>query len=191
MSRDDGFPVADLDSSYLDDPKMRDLWQRLHDPDRMAAAVVLHAATVLASWRQGERVSVTQAAPLWLTVDGELVAALQGARLIDKAGKVPASSWSEWFGPAFSRRETRREAGRIGGSASGKQRSTVAEATPKQPSTDAEPVRPSVPSVPTGLTVPSVLPNASARPPVGAAARFDDLMAANGIKPEISKRKPS
>ena len=191
VSRDDGFPVADIDSSYLDDPKMRDLWQRIKDPDMMARAVVLHAATVLASWRQGERVSVTQAAPLWLVVDDDLVAALHAAKLIDKAGKIPASSWSEWFGPAFERRETRRESGRAGGAAKAQRTSSDARATPEQRSSDALPVRPSVPSVPTGLSVPSVLPNASARPPDGAAARFDDLMAANGVKPEIARRKPS
>ena len=63
MSRDDGFAIADMDSGYFEDAKMRDLWQRLRDPDRMARALCLHSATLLASWRAGERVTVTQAAP--------------------------------------------------------------------------------------------------------------------------------
>lgn len=138
-----------MDSSYLDDPKMRALWQNLKDPERMARAVVLHAATVLASWRQGERVSVTQAAPLWLLVDDELVTALRAAKLIDRAGKVPAGSWSEWFGPAFDRRETRRESGRAGGYAKAQRSPSDATATPQRTHGDALPVRPSVPSGPT------------------------------------------
>ena len=152
MSRDDGFTVADMDSGYFEDAKMRSLWQALRDPDRMARAICLHAATTLASWRQGCRVTVAQSIPLWLPMDADLIAALKGVKLLDRAGKVPAESWQVWFGTAYERRETRREAGRTGGLASAKRRALPGEATVKrprkQPSTLAEPVRPSVPTVP-------------------------------------------
>ena len=148
MSRDDGFAVADMDSGYFDDAKMRELWQKLRDPDRMARAICLHSATTLASWRQGCRVTVAQAVPLWLPMDADLVTALRAVKLLDRAGKVPAEAWQVWFGTAYERREIRRAAGRTGGLASGKQRSLPGERMLKQPSTDAEPVRPSVPTVP-------------------------------------------
>lgn len=147
MSRDDGFPVADMDSAYFDDAKMRDLWQRLHDADRMARAVILHAATLLGSWRQGERITVAQATPLWMGADAELVADLKAVKLLDRAGKIPTSGWNQWFGTAYKRREARREIGRAGGLASGKSRSTNAEPSVDRPSSPTEPVRPSVPSV--------------------------------------------
>ena len=169
MSRDDGFPVADVDSAYFDDAKMRELWQRIADPDRMARAVTLHSATLLSSWRHGERVTVGQAAPLWLLADELTVADLKAVRMLDRAGKIPLGSWTRWFGAAFQRREARREIGRAGGLASGKSRSTVSEASVeprfKRDSTASEPVRPSVPSVP------SVRP--SGRPTTRAAREKD------------------
>ena len=150
MSRDDGFAIADMDSGYFEDAKMRDLWQRLRDPDRMARALCLHSATLLASWRAGERVTVTQAAPLWLIADDELVSVLRTVKLLDRGGRIPATSWAEWFEVAQQRRAARRQAGALGGAASALSRTTDAQRKPKQPLTDAEPVRPSVPTVPTG-----------------------------------------
>lgn len=147
MSRDDGFPVADVDSAYFDDAKMRDLWQRVHDPDLMARAVCLHAATLLGSWRQGERITVAHAAPLWMHADEQLVGHLKSVKLLDRAGKIPSAGWAQWFGSAYRRREARREIGRTGGKASGKSRSTVSEPSVEEQSSVSEPVRPSVPSV--------------------------------------------
>ncbi len=147
MSRDDGFPVADVDSAYFEDSKMRDLWQRVRDPDLMARAVVLHAATLLGSWRQGERITVGQATPLWMVTDADAVDHLKAVKLLDRAGKIPAQSWTKWFGPAFGRREARREAGRIGGLAKPKQPSSDALPSPNGSSSPTQPVRPSVPPV--------------------------------------------
>lgn len=175
-----------MDSSYLDDPKMRELWQRLKEPEMMARAVVLHAATVLASWRQGERVSVTQAAPLWLIVEPELIAELRAVRLIDKAGKIPAASWAEWFGPAFNRRETRRESGRAGGYAKAQRSPSDATATPERTHGDALPVRPSVPSVRSGPAGPSVLPTSRPREADAsgtASPSAKERLAAHGFDP--------
>lgn len=147
MSRGDGFAVADLDSSYMDDAKLRALWQRIQDADRMARAVVLHQSTLLASWRHGERVTVAEAAPIWLPADAELVSHLVAVRLLDKQGRVHPASWRRWFGAAEERRAKRRLAGATGGRASGNARSSNREATVEHPSTFAEPV-PTVPTVP-------------------------------------------
>lgn len=150
MSRDDGFAVADMDSGYFEDAKMRDLWQRLHDPDQMARASCLHAATLLASWRQGERVTVSQACPLWLVTDADLVAALIASKLLDKTERLPKEAFVSWFGVATNRRKTRRELGRLGGLAKAANRASYGVATVKpsyQPS--SSPSLPDRPSVPT------------------------------------------
>jgi hypothetical protein len=187
MSRDDGFAVADVDSSYFDDAKMRDLWNALGNPDRMARAICLHESTVLASWRAGCRVTVAQAVPLWLAVDPELVDALRKAKLLDRAGKVPAASWDDWFGAAYSRREARRESGRIGGIASAQRRALPGEATPKrrrkQPLSVAEPVRPSVrPSVPPG---PTDRPSVAREAPSKNGARGGDPVPLVELVPDL------
>lgn len=110
MSRDDGFPVADVSTSHLDDPKVRALWRELGpDQGRMARALVLHLAVVLASWGHGCRVTVHEASPVWQEIDPVLVDALVSARLLDRAGRIPIRSWNGWFGPAATRRETLRE----------------------------------------------------------------------------------
>jgi hypothetical protein len=138
VSRDDGFPIADVDSGYFEDAKVRALWQRLRDPDRMARALCLHSATVLASWRQGCRVSAAAAAPMWLLADPELMAALRSAKLLDRSGRLPIASWEQWFGPAASRRDQARAAGRVGnakrwGTGSRPDRDPIARAIPDLP----------------------------------------------------------
>ena len=147
MSRDDGFDVADMATGHLDDPKVKALWRELApDQNRMSRALMLHFATLLASWRQGCRVTVDEAVPVWLEPDAELVAALVSTKMLDR---IPARSWKGWFGPAWDRREARREAGRRGGIASGKTRQPPREASGKHGFSIAEPGRPSGrPSVP-------------------------------------------
>ncbi|MFZ2226174.1 MAG: hypothetical protein WAV64_01930 [Candidatus Moraniibacteriota bacterium] len=152
MSREEGFAIGDLDTSYFEDAKLRDLWRRVRDEDAMARAVCIHLSTLLASWRHGEAVTVAQGAPLWLNDDADLIAHLQACHLLDDTQRVV--SFDEWYGAAHARRETRRTNGRAGGLASGRARSTQAEATVEpsvqQGSSVAEPDRPSVrPSVPT------------------------------------------
>jgi len=106
MSREDGFDVADVATGHLDDPKVKALWRSLApDQDRMSRALMLHVATLLASWRQGQRVTVTEAVPVWLDPDAELVAALVDARLLDRTGRIPPRSWRSWYGPAADRRD--------------------------------------------------------------------------------------
>lgn len=155
MSRDDGFAVADVDSGYFDDAKMRDLWQRLHDPDLMARAVCLHLSTVLASWRHGERVTVAQSAPLWIVADQGLLDMLHAVGLLDGEYRLSSESWTDWFLPASERRELRRQSGALGGLRAGGQRShsdalAILQQRSSGTDSDAIPVRPSVrPSYPT------------------------------------------
>lgn len=157
MSREEGFPIADVDSSYFEDGKMRDLWQRLRDPDLMARAVCIHAATLLASWRQGERLTVAQACPLWLEPSEDVIPALKSSHLLDRSTRIPEASFVQWFGAAYARRAGRREIARAGGQASGHKRRTVSEPSVNRQHTVSEPVRPSIPSIPSVPTdAPSV-----------------------------------
>lgn len=143
MSRDDGFAVADLSTDLLDDPKVKALWRDLGDQGRMGHALTLYTATVLASWRAGSRVPAADAAPVWLAVDEELVAALVRARLLDKTGRIPPKSWKGWFGPAWERREKRRKAGALGGRPSVKSIANHMDNNGKPRPAD-RPVRPTV-----------------------------------------------
>jgi len=109
MSREDGFDVADVATGHLDDPKVKALWRAVApDQDRMSRALTLHLSVLLASWRQGQRVTVAEAVPVWLDPDESLVKALTDARLLDKTGRIPVRAWKSWFGPASGRRETLR-----------------------------------------------------------------------------------
>jgi len=116
MSRDDGFAVADVCVNLYDDDKVKQLYRELGgDLGRMGHAMMLCEAALLASWRDGHRRTVHEAAPIWMTVDDELVAVLVRVGLLDRGLRRPVKSWNTWFGPAHDRREARRDAGRIGG----------------------------------------------------------------------------
>ena len=179
MGRGDGFAIADIASDYLDDEKVRRLWRRLGDVVTMCEALTLHQATVLASWRSGRRVTVDEAAPLWLPVSEVLVAELVAVGMIDRTRRVPARSWSSWYGPAEARRSARVEAGRLGGQAKAKRSSSDATAT----------LYPSVPSLP---TVPSVArPRARGRRGAdgGGPTSLGDAIAGTPFGKELERRR--
>lgn len=116
MSRDDGFVIADVSVHLYDDDKVKQLYRELGgDLGRMGHAMMLLEVTLLCSWRDGRRRTVDEAAPIWLTVDDELVAALVAVGLLDRTHRKPLRSWTAWFGPAWERREKRRRAGALGG----------------------------------------------------------------------------
>ena len=154
MPREDGFAIADLDPSYFADAKLKRLWRELHDPARMAEAVVLHLSTILDSWATGDRVAVEDAAPMWLDVDPALRAALETCGLLGKDGKVPPKTWESWFTPAVIRRAARRKGGAKGGRGRHPEPPTDSSAIAQQPLSDSSvdaqlnPSTPSSPSVP-------------------------------------------
>lgn len=136
MSRDAGFPTADVDTSLLDDPKFRTLWRRQGSKAARCQAVTVYLATVLESWRAGERETAESAAPMWLGDVTASTAALSDVGLLDEAGRIPEHAWQSWFVPAFDRREARRAAGALGG----QHKASNARATLQQTSSDALPV---------------------------------------------------
>lgn len=165
MARDEGFAVADTATDKLDDPKFRRLWRELRDESALNAAVVLHEAVTLKSWATGERVMAEDAAPFWMVDYDTPTKHLQSVGLLDATGKLPAKAWRSWFGPAYARREKRRENGEKGGRPPrnpAQNTETDVEPEPNQSVNDGEPdtnpVRPSVPSVPTEPSAPYPAP---------------------------------
>lgn len=149
MGRDDGFAVADVSSGHFDDAKIRKLW-RLVEPSipDMCEAMTLHMAAVLGSWRSGRRVDLEDAVPLWLPIRADLVSALVSAGLLDGKHRIPARSWTDWYGTASARREARRESGRLGGLAKAKRAGSDAKATLYPSGRQAGPSAPSDPDRP-------------------------------------------
>lgn len=109
MARDEGFAIADVDTSLFDDAKVKRLW-RLVQPDAalMATAMTLFEAVRLASWRAGQRVPAEDAAPIWMPDPAPAIEALVGVGLLDTDGLIPPKTWSSWYEAAFARRERSR-----------------------------------------------------------------------------------
>lgn len=191
MARDEGFTIADISTVYLDDEKVRRLWRLLMpDVPAMCEAILVHEAAVLASWREGKRVTVDQAAPLWLPTRDEIVARLVEVGLLDSTRRVPARSWRSYFEPARVRRDARRVAGAAGGKASGaarRERSSNEPRTTVRQKRTRPADRPDRPSVPSDK--PSVSRARARGKAGGGAARggdvvsFRDAMEANGYTP--------
>lgn len=138
MARDDGFKVADVASDLLDDVKVRKLWRCVgRDKAAMTEAVTIHVSVILGSWSAGRRVTVDEAAPVWLDVDPAQVTALVDCGLLDVDNMLPVAAWRKWYGPASERRDARRVAGRAGGLARAEQAFSNALATAEQPLSDA------------------------------------------------------
>lgn len=121
MSREGGSSRADWDTSYFDDPKVKALW-RIVEPDvaTMCECLAVHEATVMATWREGRRVTADDALPLWFPapVPERLVELLARVGLLDSSRKVPLKSFRGWISPALARISAASEAGRKAGLAS-------------------------------------------------------------------------
>ena len=109
MSRDDGFRIADVDVGILDDPKVRALVRSTRDESLVARCITGLLSVITASWAAGDRVSLDDAAPAWLTGLDDLRERLLEAALLDADGRLPERSWTAWYGPARSRQEAARE----------------------------------------------------------------------------------
>jgi hypothetical protein len=106
VSRDDGFPVMDIRSDLVNDPKFKRLAR--HSPDHVAVAGWAYIATVGASWSTGQRVSIEDAWPGYLPFDQLAVDGLIHVGLLDSRGFVVPKTWRGWFEAAKARREEQR-----------------------------------------------------------------------------------
>jgi hypothetical protein len=138
MSRDDGFGTADVDTGLLDDTKLRRLIRATRDEAVITRCIVGYIAVVLSSWRAGERVTLEDAAPVWMTGVDDLIAKLAEAGLLDADGRIPEHAWTGWFEPAWRRREERRASGRKGGLAKAENRQAGSDAVAQLEQSQAE-----------------------------------------------------
>jgi hypothetical protein len=107
MARDDGFPVMDISTSIVHDPKFRLLHRER--PEHVPAAFLAYVATLGESWKAGHRVSVTDAWPTLLPFDPEVVTSMIRVKLIERSGLPPRRAWDGWYTPARERRAASRE----------------------------------------------------------------------------------
>lgn len=120
MSRN-GLTRADIDVGMMSDPKVGALARVLRDSIRTAAAVALYQAVVLASWREGRRLTVSESLPgWWLDPYDDLADVLATVGLLDADHRIPEQAWDNWHGPAEERIERYRDLAARGGKAKAK-----------------------------------------------------------------------
>jgi hypothetical protein len=107
MSRDDGFPVMDVSTSIVHDPKFRLLHRER--PEHVPIAFLAYVAMLGESWKAGHRVSVMDAWPTLLPFDNDVVASMIRVKLIERSGLPPRRAWDGWYTPARERRAASRE----------------------------------------------------------------------------------
>jgi len=105
MSRGDGFRNADVDTSFLFDPKVAAL--RADMPEVWAWYVMAYLQTILMSWGQGRRLRVVEC--LLPGMPPDAAAVLERAGLINGDGRIPEPTWQSWYGPADRRRQQLRD----------------------------------------------------------------------------------
>lgn len=121
MSRDDGFAIADVSTSHHEDTKVKAMWRGLRpDESAMNAAMTLHEAVRLASWRDGKRVFAWQAKPEWMPDHVQPMDHLIAADLLDRTGRLPKAEWERMLATRVAvragkrRRKLRRRAAQHG-----------------------------------------------------------------------------
>jgi hypothetical protein len=115
VSRDEGFAIADTSTALPADPKFNVLWRRLRDKPAMCEGRTIYEDVRLASWAAGKRVTVGEAASLWLDPDPAVLAAMVAVGLLDDDHRIPEHVWATWYGTAYARRDDARLRGQIGG----------------------------------------------------------------------------
>lgn len=81
---------------------MRRLAQRLRDDGAFGCAVFVWMATLLGSWREGRRLTASEAES-WVPATEERIGALRDVGLLDDEGRIPAHAWDRYYGPAHDR----------------------------------------------------------------------------------------
>lgn len=166
-SRDDGFSIADVSTVLLDDVKVRKLARRCPDDGELSTRIVIYMATLLVSWREGRRVTASDAES-WVELSDDRLTDLREVGLFDAENRITAHAWVHYFKPAWERREQARANGRKGAARRwGWDGDPIA--TPSQPDSNgvAGASQPDSGSMPDRPTVPSFLPTGSpsSRPP--------------------------
>lgn len=170
MSNRSGFPYAQWDSAFLSDSKVRRLVRLLPEPVDFYAAVGIFAIMVANAWRTASRDDSIEdecedAPP-------RLFEALVAARLLDREGHIPVSSFEKWVVPALDKRKA------------------DADRKKRNPSESV-----GVPVIPEGSNEPTVLTNSSSSTNATgervAGGEGDDLWQLYAGLTKTAARKPS
>ena len=96
------FSYANVDVEFFDHGggKVRALVRAIHDENTLARLSVAYLSTVLASWKAGERVVMSDTAPSWLTDLDTLAAILCEHGFLDPDQRIPQATWTRRFEPA-------------------------------------------------------------------------------------------
>lgn len=176
-SHGDGFPTADWDPHWMDDPKVKRLGRLLREPGLRAQALVTYQATVNATWADGHPVKADDAMPTWIMDDADrILEALVTVGLLTASHVITPQAFHNWVEPAHVRRMAKVAAGALGGKRSwdnrrrdGSQHETpsTAEASLKHRSSDD-------PGVPNPVPVPVPEPVPGSRHGNGVEPRGHD-----------------
>jgi len=138
-----GFPVADVATDLPSDSKIRALWRILHRQSLMTEARTLWEDVRLASWREGERLTVEESASSWLDPNPKVVAAMVQVGLLDESHRITEKAWEGWYTPARERRDKAKAASRVGNRARwGSDRPGIADGSERDPDATPTGVRP-------------------------------------------------
>jgi len=151
MSRDDGFPVMDVSTSIVNDPKVRKLYR--HAPDHAGTGFIAYVGTLSESWKAGRRITVDDAWPACVSFDKAAVEALIHVGLLDRTGRIPVKSWRGWFEAARARREKSRERWRRYNEKRDADTTEVPRGSDVDTATSVPPSRPFLPPGSTGASV--------------------------------------
>lgn len=135
MSSRDRLSRLDLDTGWAYQHKVRRLQARFGD--RWPALWCAYLGLLAEAWAVGDRrMTLADAWVAALPIDfDEALEALKSVSLLDRYGRIPATSWREWYEPVAARIEQRSAAGRAG--AAGRWSNGAANAT-----ADASAMRP-------------------------------------------------
>lgn len=134
-----GFRTADLDVDFFDDDKVRSLVRSTRDEALICRCLVAQLSVVAASWDKGQRATLAEAAPVWLTDLDDLRDRLARVELLDAEGRIPEESWTRRFGRAWERLLAKKEAGRLGGLAKAANRAGTSSPEPHESPSTATP----------------------------------------------------
>jgi hypothetical protein len=117
VSSRDRLARMDVDTGWAYQEKFRKLQRE--NPDRWPIYAAAYFALLGEAWATGDRRTTLEGAwvPALRAEPAEVIEALRSARLIDPAGRIPASSWREWYGPVAARLVQKSAAGKLGAEA--------------------------------------------------------------------------
>jgi hypothetical protein len=116
MSSVDPMRYVDLDTGFIWDPKIRNLFRKY--PLVGLQAAWSYVALLTESWSRGERLTLYEAWYPYLsddkTLQEDVANALRASRLIDDEARIPHETWVRWYVSKWQARQAATKHGRAG-----------------------------------------------------------------------------